>query len=74
MVLQRAEYFPTNKKTNPTRNELLKSYDMMLTLSGGASAIVDRCGWENKGAGRDWYAVCVCVLLLLLLLLLLLVA
>ena len=28
---------------------------MTLTLSGGASSIVDTCVWQNKGAGRDWY-------------------
>ena len=43
-----------NKKANPTRNKLLKAYDMTLTLSDGTS-IVDKCVWENKGAGRDWY-------------------
>ena len=44
-----------NKKANPTRNKLLKAYDMTLRFSDGTSTIVDRCVWENKGAGRDWY-------------------
>ena len=45
-----------SKKANPTRNKLLKAYDFKLTLSGGAISVEDRCVWENKGAGRDWYA------------------
>ena len=56
LVLEKAEYFATNKKANPSRNKLLKSYHMTLTPSSGASSVVDTCVWTNKGGTRDWYA------------------
>ena len=60
LVLEKAEYFAINNKTNPSKNELLKSYHMTLTPSGGASSVVDTCVWTDKGGRRDWYAAVSC--------------
>ncbi|MGI9555265.1 MAG: hypothetical protein ACR2M9_00170 [Cyanophyceae cyanobacterium] len=56
LVLRKAAWFEvTTKKQNPSRNKLLREYEMTLTPGDGACPIVDRCVWQNKGTGRDWY-------------------
>ena len=55
LVLRKAAWFEDSRKKNPSRNKLLREYEMTLTPGDGALPIVDRCVWQRKGTGCDWY-------------------